>query len=757
MRRIPWIALVTLAAIGAAVWWWNSAGSTSDPASAPRSSSLAVPGRDQAESAASELLADARADDQSRSVVHSAAPDVSPQSTASTPDTPGQALTVRVVSSSDGRALAGVRVRVSPPGLRRYSWETVGAKRGNLTRAPVTDQVGLAEFDVPHDVALNVEADGESDEVGSFRERIQPLIRGEQRSIVLEVPTNPDMRFHGVLVDCESGLPVPHATVTACRSIGSRQDADGAWAPSTRDLVEVRSDSAGRFEMRLSSWTRPFLRIQSSEHGPALALPASDHGSPDRAQVIRLSRAATLRAQVVDGAGQPIQEASVRLRADGFALLAEEQEGVSGSSPHLPAEIWNGELDASGRCTIAGLPANVPLSVQIRQGTEVLRKEPDAIRLQPGEIAERRWTVGSGGRIEGQVVDQDMQPVRSHAIWLLEREWEGEQYIEMHAAGSAIKKATTDKHGRFSLEDVPLGHWWLCTAPTRSYGDPPSADAIAAKTQSVLVESTGTKEVLLEVVRGLYIRGSVVDPVGKPEGRTNVSGQPSAASTWLQTSTNEQGEFALGPLVPGPCRLWADGSGSFAASDPVTAEAGQAGIVLQRKAGGGLSGLVVDALSGEPCGASIYVQPHHPIDTSMGAGFSTELGSEGKFDLTGLVPDLYDVFLATPDGRFGVLTDIPVVAGKDSTGHVVSVSPGGKLELLYEAESGHAQVTVRMGRVAAGWPDWLAAGEPFVRPAPAGNLIVEYTLVEGTVSSELKRVPVHLAPGETRTVVLPAR
>src|SRR6185295_20276367 len=96
------------------------------------------------------------------------------------------------------------------------------------------------------------------------------------------------------------------------------------------------------------------------------------------------------------------------------------------------------------------------------------------------------------------------------------------------------------------------GKWLLGPAAERQDWDPPDPQGLAPLAQVVeVLEGTPQQEVLVAVQRGLYIRGRVLDPDGKPAAKIFVMGNAEVATWPLQTESGEDGAFALGPLVPG--------------------------------------------------------------------------------------------------------------------------------------------------------------------------------------------------------------
>jgi protocatechuate 3,4-dioxygenase beta subunit len=643
---------------------------------------------------------------------------------------------------------------VSPLEDHGGSWEQIEGTRGDLRHAPISDAHGQVEIAVPPDTALSLDATSEDEGCGYVTVEVARLSARERREVVVDVPCGNDRRYFARLLDRETGSPVPGAAVQLMRNRGGSEDAEGKWIQRIAAVGQARTDATGRFDVSLASWMNPHLRIEAEGYGLLLAGPHAGHEDAAHAEDLLVSRGGTLRGLVVDAAGKPMADTALVLEATGYKLDTGGQDDVPGEWIDYPSEHWRVDLDATGRCVVAGLPARVEIEIEVRQGKAVLRRDAQPLELQPGQVVERTWTIGAGTRIEGSMVDQRNNPVAKHEVWLLKRQWPGEKYVDAYERTEAAATAKADAQGRFTFEDVVPGPWWLCPAATRGYGDPVDPDGVAPKTQTIEVLPGAVQSVTLVVTRGLVIRGSVLDPDGQPVDGAYVG--CTQVGEWVNsdTHTGSSGAFVLGPLSPGTCTLWADGRGATASSDTVEVEPGQENVVLRLRAGGRITGRVVDPLTGKPCPATVHVRPEHPRNTPMGGGFETETREEGAFKLENLEPDRYHLLFSTGDGRFATLSAIDVVAGQESSGHVVSVTAGGKVRIRYEGKVAGIMVTIAHEDAHVGWPFSVTPDKAEVRPVPAGRLVIEYALDGIGVKATARTTTIDVTPGETREIVL---
>jgi hypothetical protein len=220
------------------------------------------------------------------------------------------------------------------------------------------------------------------------------------------------------------------------------------------------------------------------------------------------------------------------------------------------------------------------------------------------------------------------------------------------------RRTRTDEAGRFALGNVLAGAWWLGpatpggarSARLESSVPPGDGEAIPPRTIRVLVPDGGPEVqvdvgrsdapsdgggaispraiavevpagepevgVVLDVVRGLTVRGRVVGPAGEPELRGVVGWYESRAGEWT-ARCDEDGSFVLGPLVPG--ELLIQVRDAFVSSDVLRVPAGTQGAVLHAPPTGSLELEVVDAVSGAPVPACVRLRradedPTYPAD-----------------------------------------------------------------------------------------------------------------------------------------------
>jgi hypothetical protein len=381
---------------------------------------------------------------------------------------------------------------------------------------------------------------------------------------------------------------------------------------------------------------------------------------------------------------------------------------------------WRSNADSSGLCEFEDLPTDVPLQVEILRDGRIVERDVPQIALAPGEARDVEWKLSAGCRLKGFVVDQHDEVVAGRELWLQRADHDGRTFFEDYAEDVA-HKAVTDKDGRFAFDSVNQGKWWVgpSAEPDASGASDPTAIAPVAEIVEIR-DGTVEHEVRLRVHRGLYIRGQVLDPKGEPAAKVYIHASTDVAA-WLVTSrTDKAGAFALGPLVPGRYSLVAKGW-THADSKPVVANAGDSGVDLHLEAGGSLIGAVVDGSTGKASAAMLTFSRRGDIERGIEMSDS---GDDGTFRLEGLASGLYDVVAVSSGQRVGVLRELTVQGGVESSGLVVTLAPGALLRVKYAGTDESMGCRVSEGDTTIAGGGMLFGGSQEL-VVPAGHLMLE--------------------------------
>lgn len=634
-------------------------------------------------------------------------------------------LIVLLVDEPTGTPVSGARVLASKPS-ESFSKVVVDRSVGTMDTVLTTGEEGRAEFRLPSGSEFQVSVQGDK-KVKRVTRAVEALSPGEQRTLSLTVPRSEPLTYFGRVLSAEDRSPVYGARVEL---IGGGRSTRGGGEERTENIVdmETTTEADGLFELSAPSWKICEVRIQAAGFGPVLLQVESGHERSEAAQIVSLHRMATLRARVQTPLGEIVSTNRIRLHAAASSLVQSDHEGPHFSLSH--AMSWEGGVDATGLCVIEGLPPRVPLQVEILVHGLVVRRDLPPLSLKPGEVREVDWRLGSGCRLTGSAVDQDGRPASSLGILLQPASDDSPAFFEDGVVADSPRRTETDAQGRFVFLDVGAGRWRV--------GPAPGTDCAPYAEMIEIPDGEARHETSMRVYRGLYICGSVLGPTGGPVSGASISAvSETGAGVYVQC--NSDGAFVLGPLVPGPYWLSA-GAPRLVDSAGVAARPGDVGVVLRLQAGGRIEGAVLDGISGRPCSATLTYW-------RVGAlGCGVTYSRDGTFHLEGLEAGAYCLAARGPGGRVGVLRDILVAPGRDSSGVTLDLVPGSRLRIVNQTAEDNMYRVSFDGAVIA--MEDLAASDETSLVVPPGRIAVEFLFMPSETAQE-----VEVAEGEEARVV----
>lgn len=733
--KIGGIAAIAMLAFGLG-WWLARAPSEPEVATSQAGSAPA------AESGAAPTLVATANEPQRETVAERSDAEVEPAAESGADGAAQATLRVRVIALESRAPLEGVHVSLSPSQLQE-SWprRSTSSARGGEHDELMTDSDGRVEFDVPAGIAFTVEAttstlanDGRQ-LASSEQASTSALAAGETRELVVELATGADIVFCGRVVAAEDDSPIAGARIRM-------------RAPLPSEPPVHVSDAAGRFELRTASWldSQQFT-VKADGRAERAARAVQGHGRPEHAFVVHLARTATLRVQLRDPTGGTIGAAQVTATTSRFELMEPQEFELDLFSGDLndPDPNWTALATPDGRCELSDVAPNVPLDIEVWRDDRVVLQRKQVVTLEPGETRELELSIGSGATIAGVVQDSAGRTVVGATLWLMKSDYDALAYLRRYDEPNAT--TVTDATGRFRFERVPVGKWKLGPAPVDEYR--PKVDESMLAPLPILVEVTPDASVIdvtLIVHRGLFITGSVVDDEGKRVWKIGVQASTEPA-TFLQTTSDENGDFVLGPLAPGEFELQAgQHDEEFAPGEVVTAHAGAREVVLRVVPGATLFGSVVGA-TGAMHEATLSVQ-RNGGDGLDRDGWMTS--TDGEFRLNGLNAGEYAVI-----ARSGLLVGVAAataVGGKERGPLRVELRQGASLELVWKGTGAAAQYVLRSGNVDVA-SSWTTKRGPSVDVVPAGPISIEF---EDTTTKQHGTANVFLTAGEKRVVELGA-
>lgn len=649
------------------------------------------------------------------------APDVSPAPLPSiaAPVAPAR-LTVRVVRRGTGELVPDAWVRAEaaePPAFH------TGASTG---------QLGFARLDVPSGQRLRLAvtpdtgAEDPLDPIGSTSLRIELLVAGEAREVVLTVPHGLDRLVRGRVVDARDGRPLAGASVRAL------------WGEDEGGALSRVTDSAGRFELSVPSWRASCASVELEGYGPAwAALSEAPDGAPLE---VRLERGGVLEVGIARADGVLVEDAEVRLTLSTADLLQPRGARVRSS------ELVLVELADGGVARFEDLPAGARLFAAVHgAGGELLWRSPAPVVLEPGEARRLDWTLGGGTRVRGIVQDQHGRPIEGCEVWALalDRAREGDRdrrWLRGEDRARVTSLARADAAGRYALAGLGPGEWWIGPGHFGRDGD----GDVATVAERLSIEA-GTPEARVDVVahRGLAIEGRIVGDVARSAAVTAAGIELEGA--WLRAAAEPDGTFRVSPLAPGRYVLRVQQPGALHLdTDPVVVAAGARDVELVAGGGGAIEGRLVDAEGRSVAG---HVHLRLPGNGSLGMG----VGHDGAFRFTGLEPGAYVVRATSEDGGAAVRSLELAAEGREEL--EVVLEPGARLVLSLTGSPDRLRCEIVHSGVVVG--DFtLRRGEPAAEAVPPGPVLVQ------VYSERDERRTVHAsrtaspAPGEVVEIVL---
>lgn len=598
-------------------------------------------------------------------------------------------LRVLVITKERGDPLARLPLFLWRRNGGSWPREHLDGWRAREGQIPRTNEAGRASFVVTAPEEFELYVDPEERRIGRVQVSVSEVEPGERRELTIEVWSEDDVHFFGRVCALEGEQPIEGATIELC--VG-----DVIWTEAGRNVdrstvrESTRSGPDGLFELRSASWIDEFARAQAPGYSQLRFVPTPGHDTPQTALPIRLARGAAVRAHVSDADGKPLADVEVHLRAEPQRVTL--VEGVE-------RQRLGGDLDRravtarDGSAVIEDLPAQVPLALALEQDGVTLRRKAAEFALEPGEFRDVELRLGAGIALGGSVLDQREVPVANAHLWLLAGGGTGRVILDPWNLRDLTAEALSDAGGRFLFEDVVPGKYQLAPSPG-GWGGESAAQGLAAIAREIDVAAApAAQEITLHVQRGLYIRGRVQGSDGKGVARAWVRANAVDGAGEVGTRCDDNGAFNAGGLVPGSYTLKAGGVGradAFAESEPVTADAGEADVLLVVRRGAAILGRVVDQ-HGELRVAELSIG---------GSARTVERAADlrwpakgGRFEIGGLHPGTLRLCASTNEPAFA-FERVELKEGSRLEDLVLELRPGARIKLSLEASQERMRVDV---------------------------------------------------------------
>jgi len=503
------------------------------------------------------------------------------------PTTTRARLAVRVVAKGSAKPLARARVGLTLP-VAGFQSRDVERTTGELGEHVWTDAEGRSSFDVDAGREFRLSVHGADSLGGHATVDVPALASAETREVVVEIAFDPDLVFFGRVLDSASHTPVADAAISG-----------EEWNAPASDRGVTDADGVFRIEMR--TWRTAGLRVAARGYGPRWIGPSAGHASAETALEILLERGATLRVEVLGADRAPLADAEVRVEC----WIAEMASGAQNSNRYHDALSWSAPTGSDGIAVLADLPPAASLRGQVLRGKKLIRTEADPFVLQPAEDRHVTWVLGVGGEIRGVVREQDGTPASRFEVWLQRATTEAATYFRTYDESQGRRIVKTDADGAFRFADVAPGGWWVGPRNSGPVGTDPAVEP--APLGEYVAMTGGRIDLDVRLLRGLVIRGRIVEDDGVTPARGQVMAMRPAAHMYIDAAPRLSDTFVVGPLVPGRWTLEANASAAGASSGPVEAEAGATDVVLKLRKRGTVRVRVLEPAGGPVAALSVIV------------------------------------------------------------------------------------------------------------------------------------------------------
>ncbi|MBL4770582.1 MAG: carboxypeptidase regulatory-like domain-containing protein [Planctomycetes bacterium] len=496
--------------------------------------------------------------------------------------------------------------------------------------------------------------------------------------------------FHGRIVDSETKKPLEGVRLTLL----DRQDLGPGQ--SQGEEIDV-TDSDGRFDFRFIKGDSRVCVVANLQGYGVCGFSADDeHTDPGDPVVITMTRAARLIVRMEGG--DWFGTAKVQLSSKARYMNRTFSAGLYwGAGTHFRDPRWTLRLSSSGTSEIE-VPAGSPLTLSYILGG-VTQVYPDVITLEPGEVREVVWKMGSGVRIHGRLVDDQNQPIASAVMWLSnkqmgsleEKPW---AYYYANDSERLLAKTRTHSDGRFEFEDVAPGIVGIGpAAKERSFSSSKAVQNDYCRVATRIEVPLGVSDLQVDLVapRGLKIAGRVIQADGTPYVMLLVHLYSEEGSGRMMETLDEEGRFELGPLMPGSHVLGGHSIGDGAAPEPLTVQAGDLNVVIEMETGNLISGVVLDSRPVK--GERVWVK--YSLGPGPGASMRSTR-SDGSFELKGLGAGEWTLVATAEDGRIAIRSGLSLDNGTHLDNVELRLVPGATVRIGYTGPAVRAKYTIAL-------------------------------------------------------------
>ncbi len=440
----------------------------------------------------------------------------------------GILVTGRVTDQRNGAPIADAQVFLNGQSQQMLLGNTPGREQGITVR---TDAAGQYRIE---NASAGVHTIGAVGVDYAQVEKPNVNIQGNQENAFdFELP--PGMAIAGVVTD-SAGIPVGGARIAA--------HAISAKTPLSR---ETRSLGDGTFEL-IGLVEGPYQLNVTAQGYVAAKEPAVQAGTLDTQIVMETQ--GRVRVRVVAANGREINQFNLTLKN-----WIPTQESVGNIPSFKTILVRPRDLDPQGYYELSGLNPSAPnqYKLEIDHGRYAKNySEPFDVVAGSNEPVTLTVTLSDGGRIAGQVVDENGQPLGGVTVSTLPNTYQDNALAEMFRVLIPFEvsraHAKTGADGRFELER-------LYPAMYQLQFDHPEHFKLYEKDYEVL-DGQVTDGGVIRMQRGTLLFGTVrVDGIPTAQVKVNVATKadpdnPPATPFSATAITNDQGEWVVPNRLP---------------------------------------------------------------------------------------------------------------------------------------------------------------------------------------------------------------
>jgi hypothetical protein len=549
------------------------------------------------------------------------------------------------VLSPENRPIEGALVAVHP---------TESREAPSSTR---TDAKGAFHVDLKRSMLhdLRVEKTGL---VAVTRRRVRP-------GVPITVRLERGGTITGIVRDGVTRAPVTDVRVEALEEGRWGPQRGATWEPEA-GVIEAKTDKEGRFELQGVGLN--LMNVSAAAPGFSRATRPNVRAGGHVTLV--LFPGASISGLVLGPDAKPVAGALVSTEA--------EMNVAAGAAPRTET------TDAQGRFAVAGAPAGRQSVTARLQG---MAPAVAWIEVEPAADAAVELRLEPGATLTGRVLNASREPVRGGVAV---------QELGDHATPEGLAellRADAGTDGRFRIDRVPAGsHALRVTSP----GLTPRRVEFSIESDVDLGDLT--------LDAGLAIRGRVRDRAGVGIGGARIFGftRSSEAGVPIDTTSEDDGSFAIGGLQPGSYRVMIQASGFGLAQRDLEAKSEPVEIVLDPA--GSIRGCAVDAAGRPVTSYRVEAQPASRTTERLTPPRIENVGAvDGCFGLEDVTEGRYILSVTAPDHPAATVSDVKVTAGASTDVGRVRLDRGGMVRgtVVDAAGGGILGATVIVAK--AGW------------------------------------------------------